>query len=381
MAKKTLKKKHPPDYFLLIIAAVLTLWGLFAVGMTSLPLSQQRFGNPWNYLQGQLIRLTIGIACGLILYKLPLKTFKKLAPLAFASSLILALLVFAPALGVKIAGGQRWINIGGGFLIQPSEFLKIAFIIYLAAWLGKSQTMPNKKKTKEILLPFLVVATVVFAILIAQSDLSTLGILMVVCLAMYFISSTPLWHSLLIAGTGALGLTTFILFEPYRLKRWLVFMNPESDPLNRGFQLRQALMAIGSGKLRGIGEGFGLGLNNPQVGLLPAPLTDSIFAIIGKGWGFLGASLFVALIVLFFWRVLKIAKKLGASFEGLTVFGIGVWLVFQSFFNVGGMIGLLPMGGVPLPFFSYGGSHIIAEMMALGVLLNFSRLTSLHSSL
>jgi len=132
-------------------------------------------------------------------------------------------------------------------------------------------------------------------------------------------------------------------------------------------------MAVGSGKLRGIGDGFGLGLNNPQVGLLPAPLTDSIFAIIGKGWGFLGASLFVALIVLFFWRVLKIAKKLGATFEGLTVFGIGVWIVFQSFFSIGGMIGLLPMGGVPLPFFSYGGSHIIAEMMALGVLLNFSK--------
>ncbi|OIO50469.1 hypothetical protein COZ78_01985 [bacterium (Candidatus Gribaldobacteria) CG_4_8_14_3_um_filter_42_11] len=373
MAKKAIKKKSPPDYLLLIIAVVLTVWGLFTVGMTSLPLSQQRFGNPWNYLQNQIIRLAIGLACGLVLYKLPLKIFKKFAPLAFASAIALALLVFAPMLGVKIAGGQRWINIGGGFLIQPSEFLKIAFIIYLAAWLGKSQTVPNKKKTKEILLPFLAIATVVFAILIAQSDLSTLGILMVVCLAMYFISATPLWHTLSIAGAGAIGLTAFILLEPYRIRRWLVFMNPESDPLGHGFQLRQALMAVGSGKLRGIGDGFGLGLNNPQVGLLPAPLTDSIFAIIGKGWGFLGASLFVALIVLFFWRVLKIAKKLGATFEGLTVFGIGVWIVFQSFFSIGGMIGLLPMGGVPLPFFSYGGSHIIAEMMALGVLLNFSK--------
>ena len=373
MAKKAIKKKSPPDYLLLIIAVVLTVWGLFTVGITSLPLSQQRFGNPWNYLQNQIIRLAIGLACGLVLYKLPLKIFKKFAPLAFASAIALALLVFAPMLGVKIAGGQRWINIGGGFLIQPSEFLKIAFIIYLAAWLGKSQTVPNKKKTKEILLPFLAIATVVFAILIAQSDLSTLGILMVVCLAMYFISATPLWHTLSIAGAGAIGLTAFILLEPYRIRRWLVFMNPESDPLGHGFQLRQALMAVGSGKLRGIGDGFGLGLNNPQVGLLPAPLTDSIFAIIGKGWGFLGASLFVALIVLFFWRVLKIAKKLGATFEGLTVFGIGVWIVFQSFFSIGGMIGLLPMGGVPLPFFSYGGSHIIAEMMALGVLLNFSK--------
>jgi len=373
MAKKAIKKKSPPDYLLLIIAVVLTVWGLFTVGITSLPLSQQRFGNPWNYLQNQIIRLAIGLACGLVLYKLPLKIFKKFAPLAFASAIALALLVFAPMLGVKIAGGQRWINIGGGFLIQPSEFLKIAFIIYLAAWLGKSQTVPNKKKTKEILLPFLAIATVVFAILIAQSDLSTLGILMVVCLAMYFISATPLWHTLSIAGAGAIGLTAFILLEPYRIRRWLVFMNPESDPLGHGFQLRQALMAVGSGKLRGIGDGFGLGLNNPQVGLLPAPLTDSIFAIIGKGWGFLGASLFVALIVLFFWRVLKIAKKLGATFKGLTVFGIGVWIVFQSFFSIGGMIGLLPMGGVPLPFFSYGGSHIIAEMMALGVLLNFSK--------
>ncbi|MEK7172714.1 MAG: putative peptidoglycan glycosyltransferase FtsW [Patescibacteria group bacterium] len=373
--KKTHKKNHPPDYFLLIIAATLTFWGLFAVGITSLPLSQQRFGNPWHYLQGQLIRLAIGLVCGLVLYKLPLKTFKKLAPWAFVAALALAMLVFAPIIGVKIDGGQRWISIGGGFLIQPSEFLKIAFIVYLAAWLGKSQTISAKKKTKEVLLPFLAIASVVFAILIAQSDLSTLSILMVVCLAMYFVSATPLWHTLSIAGAGAVGLTAFILFEPYRLKRWLVFINPEGDPLGHGFQLRQAMMAVGSGKLRGIGQGFGLGLDNPQVGLLPAPLTDSIFAIIGKGWGFLGASLFIALIILFFWRVLKIAKKLGATFEGLTVFGIGVWLIFQSFFNIGGMLGLLPMGGVPLPFFSYGGSHMIAEMMALGVLLNFSRKT------
>ncbi|MCX6789258.1 MAG: putative peptidoglycan glycosyltransferase FtsW [Candidatus Gribaldobacteria bacterium] len=373
MVKKVIKKKSLPDYFLLIIAAVLTLWGLFAVGMISLPLSQQHFGNPWNYLQNQIIRLAIGLACGLVLYKLPLKTFKKFAPLAFISALVLSLLVFAPILGVKIAGGQRWINIGGGFLVQPSEFLKIAFIVYLAAWLGKSQAVSNKKKTREILLPFLAIAIVVFAILIIQHDLSTLCILMIVSLAMYFISSTPLWHTLSIAGAGAIGLTIFTLLEPYRIRRWLVFLNPESDPLNHGFQLRQSMMAVGSGKLWGIGEGFGMGLNNPQVGLLPAPLTDSIFAIIGKGWGFLGATLFITLIVLFFWRVLKIAKKLGATFEGLTVFGIGVWLMFQSFFNIGGMLGLLPMGGVPLPFFSYGGSHIIAEMMAMGILLNFSK--------
>jgi len=372
MPKKTIKKKHPPDYLLLVIITALTLWGLFVMGMISMPLSQQRFGDPWHYLQSQLVRLAIGIVLGAIAYKLPVKFFKKAAPYIFLGALLLTLAVFIPKLGVKIGGGQRWVSLGG-LLLQPSEFLKIAFIIYLAAWLGKSREIPEKKKLKMIFAPFALVVAVVFAILAVQPDLSTLGILIVVSLAMYFASSTPLKHTICLLAAGIAGLTAFALIRPYSLNRWLIFLHPETDPLGKGFQLKQSLLAIGSGKITGVEGNFGLGLANPAVGLLPTPITDSIFAIIGKGWGFIGTAFLIAMFVLLFWRILKNAKIQGNSFNGLAILGIGVWIIFQAFFNIGGMIGLLPMGGVPLPFFSYGGSHIIAEMIGVGLLLNISK--------
>ncbi|MDD5750211.1 MAG: putative peptidoglycan glycosyltransferase FtsW [Candidatus Pacebacteria bacterium] len=373
-AKKYLKKKLPPDYFLLAIIAILTLWGLFAMGLISLPLSQHRFGDPWHYLQNQLIKLAIGIVAGVILYKLPVKIFKKAAPWVFLAVLILTLAVFVPGLGLEIGGGRRWISLAG-FLMQPSEFLKIAFIVYLAAWLDKSKGIADKKKFKEIFLPFLAVALVIFAILAVQPDLSTLCILLAVCLAMYFAASTPLKHTLGLIGAGVTGLTAAALLKPHALDRWLVFLNPEADPLGKGFQLRQSLLSIGSGKFFGVNEGFGFGLGGPQIELLPTPITDSIFAIIGKGWGFVGTASVVILFVLLLWRILNKAKIQGHNFEGLTLLGIGVWIAFQTFFNIAGMLGMMPMGGVPLPFFSYGGSHLIAEMMAAGILLNFSKKT------
>lgn len=372
MVKKAIKKKHPPDYFLLAIIALLTLWGLFAMGIISLPLSQQRFGTPWHYLQNQLIRLAVGIVLGVILYKLPIKFFKKTAPLIFSVALLLTLLVFVPGLGVKIGGGQRWISLAG-FLFQPSEFLKIAFIVYLAAWLDKSKETADKRKFKEIFLPFFALAVIIFAVLAIQPDLSTLCILLAVCLMMYFAASTPLKHTVSLIAAGIAGLTAVALIKPHALDRWLIFLRPETDPLGKGFQLRQSLLAIGSGKIFGIKEGFGFGLGEPNIGLLPTPITDSIFAIIGKGWGFIGASAIVVLFFLLFWRILKNSKRQGQNFEGFFSLGIGVWIIFQTFFNITGMLGLMPMGGVPLPFFSYGGSHLIAELMAVGILLNLSK--------
>jgi len=368
MARKT---KNNIDFVLLGIVGGLILWGLFAVCLISLPLSQQRFGTPWHYLQNQLMRIALGLVGGIIFFKLSPKTIKKFSLFLFISCLFLTLLVFAPKIGVSIAGGRRWVSLAG-FLLQPAEFLKLGFIIYLAAWLGKSKQIIPKNKIKEILLPFVVLAVVVFALLAAQPDMSTLVILIVVCLTMYFASYTPVWHTAAMLGAGIAAITCIALTRTYSLKRWLIFLNPTADPLGHGFQLRQSLIAIGSGKISGIGDGFGLGLGASGE-LLPTPFTDSIFAIIGKGWGFLGCFILIALLILFLWRCLKLAKNLGFGFEGLIVLGIGIWMSFQAFFNIGGMLGILPMGGVPLPFISYGGSHIIAEITAAGLALNISR--------
>jgi len=285
----------------------------------------------------------------------------------------LLLLVFIPKIGMEMGGARRWLNFGK-FSLQPSEFLKITFLIYLATWLNNRKQHKKDKALLNTFLPFICILAGLFTVLILQPDMSTLGIICISGLAMYFLAGTPLWHTLSLIGGGALLVAIFIKLKAYRMARLLVFLDPGKDPLGMGYQLRQALIAVGSGGLLGIGTGLGLGMSRQKLGFLPEPMTDSIFAVIGEEIGFIGCIVLIFLFILFLTRVLKIFKNSPkSSFEPLIATGIGVWICFQAFFNIGGMLGLIPMGGVPLPFFSYGGSHIITEIAAMGLLLNVSR--------
>jgi cell division protein FtsW len=365
-------KYNHPDYILLGIVAVLILWGIFTVGTISFPFSLEKYGTPWAYLSHQILMLGIGIALGIIIFKFSLKTLKKWAPFLFLLNLILMVLVFLPLIGVEIGGARRWLNFGG-FLFQPSEFLKISFILYLAAWLSEKSTIQKKERLKQLFLPFGIILSILLIVLLAQPDMSTLGIIFITGVLMYFATSTPWWHTLLLLGAGGGGSLLLIKTAPYRLARFLVFLHPETDPLGIGYQLRQALIAIGSGKIFGIENGFGIGLSRQKFGFLPHPMTDSIFAIIGEELGFLGCLLLISLFLLFAWRGLKIVKESEKPFQKLLSVGIAFWIVLQAFFNISGIIGILPLAGIPLPFFSYGGSHLIAEMIGVGILLNISK--------
>lgn len=368
------KSKAQPDYVLLIIVAVLVLWGLLAVGTISFPFSLERYGQPWHYLFHQILMLGIGIALGIIVFKFPLKTLKKLAPLLFALNLILLLMVFLPKIGFSSGGARRWLTLGN-FVFQPSELLKITFILYLATWLGRKtkKYKKRKEKTNKLFLPFFIILAILVVILILQPDMTTLVIIVLSGILMYFVAATPFWHLLVLGVVGIAGGISLIKFVPYRAARLLVFLKPETDPLGIGYQLRQATIAIGSGKVFGIGQGFSLGLSRQKFGFLPQPMTDSIFAIIGEELGFIGCCFLIFLLLLFVWRGLKIAAKSEGNFERLLATGLMVWLTSQAFLNIGGIIGIIPIGGIPLPFFSYGGSHLIAEIIAIGILLNISK--------
>jgi len=374
MARNKKKKNRGPiDRVLLIVILILIFWGLITVATVSFPTSLRSYGTPWYYLFNQLIRLGIGAVLAIVAFKLPLETIRKHSFWLLGGTLLLLLLVFVPKIGVKIGGASRWLNLGG-FRLQPSEFLKITFLLYLANWLSKRKKDKEKKSFSQIFLPFIFMMAALLFILILQPDMSTLGIITISALVMYFIASTPLWHTLVITGSGLVGAIVLIKLEAYRMARLLVFLNPEKDPLGMGYQLRQALIAVGSGGLLGIGGGLSLGLSRQKLGFLPEPMTDSIFAIIGEEIGFIGCGLLISLFLVLLWRIFKIFKNAPSnSFEGLLAVGIGTWICFQTFFNIGGMLGLLPMGGVPLPFFSYGGSHIITELAAVGLLLNISK--------
>lgn len=409
--RKLQKNEAHPDYILLVLVSFLVLWGTFTVGNISFPLSLQKYGQVWHYLLHQLLMLAIGIVLAVFSFKFPLKTLKKWAPFLFFLNLILVVFVFLPEVGVKVGGARRWFSIGG-FLFQPSEFLKITFILYLSSWLSERQRahpvknlfqrqkngrchrlnsnrVYKKKKfslalphpqagarwreVNQLLLPFLIILVILVIFLILQPDMSTLGIICFVGLSMYFAAATPWWHTLLMGVTGIAGGILLVKFTPYRLNRLLVFLKPEIDPLGIGYQLRQAKIALGSGKILGIDQGLNFGLSRQKFGFLPHPMTDSIFAIIGEEIGFIGAAFLIFLFLLFTWRGLKVAVNSKENFEKLLALGIIVWLTFQAFFNIGGIIGILPLAGIPLPFFSYGGSHLIAELIGVGILLNISR--------
>jgi len=215
----------------------------------------------------------------------------------------------------------------------------------------------------------IIILGIVSMLLLAQPDMSTLVVIAAVALIMYFCSGTPLWQTGTMILGGLVGLGILIKMAPYRLNRLLVFLNPNAQPLGMGYQLKQALIAVGSGGI----IGTGLGLSIQKYGFLPEPMTDSIFAVYAEETGFIGCLILLSLYLIFVWQALRISQSLKDGFLKLLVIGITSWIIIQTFVNIGAIIGILPLTGIPLPFISYGSSHLVVELVALGLLLNISK--------
>jgi cell division protein FtsW len=371
--------KKGVDYYFLIISTVLLVLGLLFLATLSATESLKHFNNTTYYLFHQLIAVGIGLVLGLVAFKVPLSFIRKIAPIIVLLNLVVMAIVFLPFLGIKLWGAKRWINIAG-MSVQPSEFLKISSILYVSAWISNKFSEHAQKgwvnKAKKgyhdfimVYLPFLVFLAIVAIILILQPDVSTLGVISLTLLAIYFASGTPAWHTLLTIVSGFGALLLLIKIEPYRMQRLLIFLHPETDPLGIGFQLKQALIAVGSGGF----FGKGLGMSTQKFGHLPQAMGDSIFAIIGEELGIIGAAVLICLFVFFLWRGLKIAISSTDKFAKFTAIGITFWIVLQAFINIASSIGIFPLSGIPLPFFSYGGTHIIAELIGIGLMMNISK--------
>jgi len=364
---------------LLILISILTVGGLLFLSTLSAPASLKTFGNPNYYFFRQTISIVIGLVAFLIFLKLPLRWIKKLAPILLILNILILIMVFLPIIGTEFWGAKRWISIGGK-TIQPSEFLKITSILYVSSLVSNKLSTTLKKGNitlsrrnnnnfKEVFLPFFILLGIITTILIFQKDLSTLGVITITLLTIYFLAKTPLWHTFLFLVIIISGTILLIFFEPYRVRRFLVFLNPEIDPLGIGFQLRQSLIATGSGGI----FGNGLGMSTQKFGFLPQAMSDSVFAIIGEELGFIGSFVLISLFIYFVWLGFKIANKSNDNFSKLTAIGISIWITFQAFINIMSSIGMFPLSGIPLPFLTYGGSHIIAELAACGILLNISK--------
>lgn len=366
-------KRRSLDYVLIFVVAVLLILGILMLFSVSASISRDNFGNTYYFFNHQLLfGLIPGLISAFFAFKIRLLFFKKWALILLLINLILAAMVFLPGIGVKAGGATRWLNLGI-LTIQPSEFLKLTFIIYLSAWLsarGEGVKLKNPRKIfNQTFAAFSVLILLITLLLVLQPDVSTLGIIVLTGSLIYFFSGTPLWHIILIILAGSVSLFSLIKIAPYRTARFLVFLKPETEPMGIGYQLTQALIAAGSGGLFGLG----LGMSQQKFGFLPKVLADSIFAVYLEEAGFIGGALLVLLFLVLFWRGFAIGFNSKEKFSQILAFGISIWITSQAFINMGSMLGILPLAGVPLPFISYGGSALVSELMGVGILLNISK--------
>ncbi|HOF42730.1 MAG TPA: putative lipid II flippase FtsW [Candidatus Moranbacteria bacterium] len=356
------------DKILLSIVLILLVFGLVMIASAGVIYSETRFEDKYYFFKHQLIYGVIpGLAALYFFSKINYSFWKKISVPFFFLSIIFLLLVFVPGIGSKVYGASRWIQLGP-FSFQPSEMAKLSMVLYLAAWL-ESRGINRIKDVYEGLLPFVGILGLIGVLIMNQPDTGTFGIIVLTSLAIFFVAGANFRHIGLLGLMGLLILWVLIKLEPYRLNRIMTFLNPQADPQGTGYQINQALLAIGSGGILGVG----LGHSRQKFNYLPEPVGDSIFAIIGEELGILGASVLIILFFMLALRGIKIAKNAPDFFGRLLAIGITMWIVFQAFINISANVALVPLTGVPMPFISYGGTSLVFLMSAVGILLNLSR--------
>ncbi|MDI6778130.1 MAG: putative lipid II flippase FtsW [Patescibacteria group bacterium] len=361
------KDNKKPDQILSITTFALIVFGLVMISSAGVAISKYRFDDGYYFFKHQLF---YGVLPGLLLMflaqKIDYRFWKKIAFFLFAVNLVFLALVFVPGLGLKFQGASRWIQLGP-FSFQPTEMLKLTLILYLAVWLeGKKEL---KTDLFEGFFPFLAILGVVGFLIIKQPDMGTLGVTVLIAMSVYFLSGAKTSHIAAMIGGGIVAFFALVKFESYRMNRLMVFLHPELDPRGIGYQINQALLAIGSGGLFGLG----LGHSRQKFNYLPEPVGDSIFAIICEEIGLVGAAVLVFLFLAFAMRGFKIAKNAPDMFGRLVAVGITSWITFQALINISAISGLIPLTGVTLPFVSYGGTSLIFSMIGVGILLNISK--------
>ncbi len=361
------KNEKKPDQILLITTFALIVIGLVMISSAGVAVSKYRFGDGYYFFKHQLF---YGVLPGLIFLflaqKIDYRVWKKIALFLFIVNLFLLVLVFVPGLGLKFQGASRWIKLGP-FSFQPSEMLKLTLVLYLAVWFESKKEL--RMDFFEGFIPFLAILGIVGFLIIKQPDMGSLGIVVLIAMSVYFLSGAKTSHIMAMIGAGMITFLALVKLESYRVNRLLVFLHPELDPRGIGYQINQALLAIGSGGIFGLG----LGHSRQKFNYLPEPVGDSIFAIIGEELGLVGVVILVLLFVVFAMRGFKIAKNAPDTFGRLAAVGITSWIVFQALVNIAAISGLIPLTGVTLPFISYGGTSIIFSMIGVGILLNISK--------
>lgn len=364
------RRRHRPDYWLVILGLMLLVIGLIVVYSISPGLSAQKNVGENYYVTKQLIAIGLGLAAFVAVINIPITWWRRVeTPLLVATAIsAIAVRLF----GEQVNGAHRWIQIGG-LSFQPAELIKFALILWLAGFLTdrlKNSNITDFSATyKPILIVFAVTALVVGVL---QSDLGSTGVVMAIMGVMVYVAGLPLKRIAIIGGIALAAGLLLVMSSGYRRDRLATYMNPGRDCQNSGYQACQALITVGSGGMFGLG----LGRSVQAYGYLPEAANDSIFAIYAEKFGFVGTVSLLAIFAALFTRMKRILERAPDTYSRLIVAGVLAWLSTQTIINIGAMVGLLPLKGITLPFISYGGTSILFVMAAIGLVFNISRYTT-----
>ena len=359
-------KPRKPDYLIIFCLAFLVIFGLVTLASASSNLGQIKFEDSLYYLKHQLIYgLGLGTLGFLAAYQINYRRYEKIAAFLLIVSIALLVAVFTP-LGFQAGGAERWIKIGP-LTFQPAEILKITFILYLSAWLARRGE--RHKSFHKGFMPLIVVIAIIAGLLFKQPATTTVIIIVATALIIYFVSGAKLRYLAAASLGGIAVIGSLIYFTPYRLERVMSFLQPNANLLGSGYHLNQALIAIGSGGLTGVG----FGESTTKIQYLPEPIGDSIFAVMAEEFGFIGSSALIVIFSVLVLKILLLVRKTKDQFGKLLLVGFGSLISIQVFINIAAISGLIPLTGVPLPFISYGGTALAVFMTMGGIVVNISK--------
>ena len=358
--------RRPPDAALLAVTAVLTAIGIVMVFSASSAVAYTQYHDAAYYLKRELLWAVVGAGALVLGMRLDYQKLRPLAPWIFAVAVILLGAVLVPSLGSIEGGARRWLDLRL-FTFEPSEFAKLAIVVFVA-WLLSTRT-DGAASFAQVGFPVIFWVAVCFVLVMRQPDLGTASIYLLTAFVMLFAGGAKLRHLFLEAAIAIPTLLMFIYASPYRRDRFLAFLHPWKDPQGTGYHIIQSLYALGSGGLFGLG----LGQSRQKFGYLPAQHTDFIFAIIGEELGYIGAIAVLALFMVFAYRGIRVAMRAEDRFGFFLAVGITASITVQALINIGVVTSSWPVTGVPLPFVSYGGTSLVITLFSVGLLASASR--------
>jgi cell division protein FtsW len=358
---------HPLStyYILLGSTMLLLILGLIMVLSASTIRSVEIFGSPYTIAMRQLMFAVLGVVVMFVVVRTSTHFWKSFAwpLLGIAGVLLVAVLI----IGVEVAGQRNWIEIFGPFRLQPSEFAKYALVVWGAFMLSRYRRGPHT--WQSLLVPVVPVGLILMLLVLAEGDVGNVLMLGAILAGMLFAAGAPLRLFALMGGISLVGIWILTLIAPYRMDRITSWLNPGEDRLGVGWQVTQGQYALGTGGFWGVG----LGASREKWGSLPEAHTDFIFSVIGEELGMVGTFSILALLGAMAFAIFRLSKTTSDPFVRLASAGVGSWIVVQAMINIGGVLGVLPITGVPLPLVSYGGSSLVPTLVALGMVMAFAR--------